>query len=97
MPFDNCPGYAFSTVSIRNNAPPFSGVYGLSNDHEWVFVGVADDIRAALLDHLREAGTLLKMRLPTGFKFELCNSNARLARQDRLVLEMEPVCNRRSR
>ena len=49
------------------------GVYGLSNAREWVFVGVADDIRAALLGHLQEGNTPLKSRAPTGFTFEICH------------------------
>ena len=91
MPFSNCAGYSFSPTSIQNNAPALSGVYGASNGQEWIFVGVTDNIQAALLNHLRETGTMLKERIPTGFSFELCSSFDRLARQNRLVLEMEPV------
>ena len=97
MPFHNTAGHAFSAISVRKNAPAASGVYGLSNDHEWIFVGVADNIQAALLAHLRETGTLLQTRTPMGFVFEVCGPTDRIARQNRLVLEMEPVCNRQVR
>ena len=70
------------------------GVYGLSNAREWVFVGVADDIRATLLDHLRAGNTTLKSRAPTGFTFEICQQSQRAARVSRLVTELSPVCNR---
>lgn len=70
------------------------GVYGLSNAREWVFVGIADDIRTALLVHLREANTTLKSRAPTGFTFEICHPSQRAARAIRLVTELSPVCNR---
>ena len=70
------------------------GVYGLSNAREWVFVGVTDDIRATLLDHLQESDTTLKSRAPTGFTFEICHPSQRAARLSRLVTELSPVCNR---
>jgi hypothetical protein len=70
------------------------GVYGLSNAREWVFVGVADDIRASLLGHLQEGDTTLKARVPTGFTFEICHPSQGPARVSRLVTELSPVCNR---
>ena len=97
MPFRNIAAYSFSTVSVRKNAPASSGVYGISNDHEWIFVGAADDIQAALMVHLRETGTPIQARTPMGFVYEVCGPADRIARQNRLVLEMEPVCNRQSR
>ena len=71
------------------------GVYGLSNAREWVFVGAADDIRAALMTHLREGNTVLKSRAPTGFTFEVCHPGQSAARVSRLVTELSPVCNMR--
>jgi hypothetical protein len=96
MPFEHCAGFTFSTAAVSKNAPAVSGVYGISNAQEWIFVGEADNIRDALLAHLRETDTLLRRRVPTGFTFEICGIAARYTRQDRLVLEYEPVCNRRS-
>lgn len=97
MPFEECAGLAFTNVSVQKNAPGQSGVYGLSNAREWIFVGEANDIRAALLAHLKEAGTLLKTRNPTGFTFEISSPSDRISRQNELVREFEPFCNRRSR
>ncbi len=71
------------------------GVYGLSNAREWIFVGVTDDIRAALLGHLHESNTPLKSRVPTGFTFEICHPTQGAARVTRLVTELSPVCNKR--
>lgn len=93
MPFANFGGYSFSSVSVRKNAPQLSGVYGISNGREWLFVGIADDIQAALLKHLSETGTPLQAHAPTGFTFEICGPG-RPARQSRLIQEMKPVCNR---
>ena len=70
------------------------GVYGLSNAREWVFVGIADDIQAALIGHLREGNTVLKSRAPTGFTFEVCHPSQSAARAGRLVKELSPVCNK---
>jgi hypothetical protein len=75
-------------------APQLGGVYGLSNAQEWIFVGEADNIQEALGDHLRDLGTSLMKRQPTGFVFEVCDGARRSARLDCLVLEYEPSCNR---
>ena len=93
MPFAHFGAYSFSSVSVRKNAPELSGVYGLSNGREWVFVGTADNIQAALLAHLGETDRMFRAHLPTGFTYELCDAD-RLSRQRRLVFEMKPVCNR---
>jgi hypothetical protein len=95
MPFAEFAPRSFTTASIRKNAPDASGVYGLSNAREWLLVGECNNIRLHLLEHLNETGTFLKAQCPTGFKFELCSPEERIARQDRLVLELEPRFNRR--
>ena len=95
MAFEFTPAHAFSIVSVRAHAPAASGVYGLSNAREWIYIGETDNIRDRLLEHLAESGTELKARVPAGFSFELADRDARTARQDRLVMQYEPVCNRR--
>ena len=95
MPFDRFVPHAFSLVSVQRNAPASSGVYGLSNAREWLLVGEADNIKAALLRHLQETPTPLLEREPTGFIFELCVSCDRLARQEELLQEYQPVVDRR--
>jgi len=95
MPFNKFVPYIFSPVSVRKNAPELSGVYGLSNAREWIFVGETDNIKATLLGHLQETHTPLRERGPTGFMFELCVPYNRSARQERLIQEYGPVCNHR--
>jgi hypothetical protein len=95
MPFDRFVPHAFSLVSVQRNAPALSGVYGLSNAQEWIFVGETDDIQATLLGHLQETRTPVLARVPTGFIFELCVPCNRLVRQERLIQEYHPACNRR--
>jgi hypothetical protein len=94
MPFDGFVPHAFSLVSVQKNAPPLSGVYGLSNAREWILVGETDNIKTALLMHLQETHTPLLEREPTGFIFELCVSYNRVARQQGLIQEYQPVFNR---
>ncbi len=94
MPFAQLPPRSFTASSVREHAPAQSGVYGISNAAEWIYIGEADDIQEALLGHLRELEPSLLRRQPTGFVFEVCDRAIRPARQDRLVLEYEPTCNR---
>jgi hypothetical protein len=96
MPFVGFFPRSFIPASIQTFAPSASGVYGISNAAEWIYIGETDDIRDALLTHLQQADTALMKRAPTGFVFEVCDRARRGARQDRLVLEYEPACNRQS-
>ena len=95
MPFENHGTRAFTRASIDNNAPAASGVYGLCNAQRWVYVGESDNVRLELLAHLRGMNTLLMAQHPTGFTYELCGPEGRMARQNRLVVELEPACNPR--
>jgi hypothetical protein len=91
MPFEQFAPRSFTPVSVRANAPTASGIYGISNAREWIFIGESDNIRASLLQDLQQSDSRLLKRLPTGFVFELCDAADRWARQDRLVREYEPV------
>jgi hypothetical protein len=96
MPFERHGTRSFTFNSVETNAPSVSGLYGLSNAREWIYVGECDDIKAQLQQHLRERNTFLTERHPTGFTFEVCAHGDRIGRQNQLVLELEPVCNRRT-
>jgi hypothetical protein len=93
MPFARHSGYSFSTVSIRQNAPNCSGIYGLSNASEWIFIAAANDIQSALLGHLREINTAFSSRRATGFTFEACDPAYCTERRNTLITELHPVCN----
>ncbi len=95
MPFERFMPRSFTPFSVRANAPAASGIYGISNAREWIFIGETDNIQASLLHDLQQSNSALLKRLPTGFVFELCGAAERRARQDRLILEYGPVCNRR--
>ena len=96
MPFEQLIPRPLIAASVSAYAPCASGVYGISNSREWIFIGESDDIRGALMTHLQEMDTPVMRRQPTGFVFEICERARRSARQDRLIFEYEPTCNRRS-
>ena len=95
MPFEQFTPRSFTPVSVRANAPIASGIYGISNAREWIFIGESDNIQASLLRDLQPGHSAVMSRLPTGFVFELCDAAYRRSRQGRLILEYGPVCNRR--
>jgi hypothetical protein len=95
MPFYSPFPRSFTAPSVREYAPDLPGIYGISNAREWIYIGVTDNIQDALLRHLGESNTAVLERQPTGFVFEVCDRAGWTGRQDRLVLEYEPTCNRR--
>ena len=94
MPFDSGL-HGFTIEAVERNAPARSGIYGIHNSHSWLFIGEADDIRAMLLAHLTESHAFLMAQHPNGFAFELWSPAERCHRQNYLVLELEPLLNRR--
>ena len=93
MPFNQPFPRSFTTSSIRDHAPALSGVYGISNASEWIYIGESDNIQQALLAHLHQLRTHPSTGRPTGFVFEICERTRRSATHDRLILEYEPTCN----
>jgi excinuclease UvrABC nuclease subunit len=92
MPFINRTPYVYKPASVQIHAPSSSGVYGISNAREWIYIGETDNIKARLLEHLQNNDTVLLEKNPTGFTFELCQSFNRLDRQNRLITELHPAC-----
>jgi hypothetical protein len=94
MPFNQFTPRNFTNDAVQTYAPMVSGVYGISNAREWIYIGESDNIQSSLLTHLHEMNSPLKKHEPTGFVFEVCEQARRAARQDRLVAEYGPSCNR---
>jgi excinuclease UvrABC nuclease subunit len=92
MPFINRTPHVYKPASVQINAPSSSGVYGISNAREWIYIGETDNIKARLLEHLQNNDMVLRDKNPTGFTFELCHSYNRLDRQNRLITELHPAC-----
>lgn len=95
MPFNELIPHQFTSGSVRCYAPMAPGVYGISNAREWIYIGQADGIQAALLDHLEGLNMALLRCVPTGFVFEICSGSQRQVRQDRLVQEYGPILSQR--
>jgi len=95
MPFEQVIPHSLTVNSVHRLAPAVSGVYGVSNAREWIYIGETDNIRSSLLEHMGQAHTHVMRCRPTGFVFEACVKDRRIVRQDRLIQEYEPVCNRR--
>ncbi len=94
MPFRNYGNVSFTLTSVGKNAPRESGVYGLSNARQWLYVGETSDIQTALLGHLHSPHAFLKEHPPSGFTYELLERGGRIERQNQLVRELEPIGNR---
>jgi len=97
VPFEGCFPRAFNIASVQRDAPACSGIYGLSDAREWIYIGETANVQGRLMELLQSttSSAFLRGRMPTGFSFEICHPNSRFARQDRLVHEFEPVINRR--
>jgi hypothetical protein len=93
VPFENHGNRSFTMTSIGKNAPAASGVYGLANASRWIYIGETANIQAELLQHLRHPDAFLTEHTPSGFTYELSPAEHRVARQNRLVFELEPVGN----
>jgi hypothetical protein len=94
MPFENHGNRSFTWISVDKNAPAASGIYGLSNSRQWIYVGVTANIQAELQKHLQSPNAFLRAHAPSGFTFELCPAERRVERQNQLVFELEPIGNR---
>ncbi len=95
MPFEQMLPRSLNPNAVCRFAPPQSGVYGISNGREWIYIGETDNLQQALLNHLQDGATAMMQRRPTGFVFEVCVQERREGRMARLIHEYGPVCNRR--
>ena len=89
MPFENHGDLSFTATSIAKNAPPASGVYGLGDACKWIYIGETADIQAELLRHLDNPPAFLRQYPRDSY----CGTT--IDRQSQLVLEFEPIGNRR--
>jgi hypothetical protein len=94
VPFENHGNRAFTATAVDKNAPAVSGVYGLSNAREWIYVGETANIQAELLKHLQHPNEVLREHAASGYTFELSSPENRVERQNQLVRELEPIGNR---
>lgn len=96
MSFASSNSFPFTESGIATYAPRGSGVYGIFNSKEWIYVGESKDMEARLFAHLRgesDQSACILRREPTSFIFETCDSTKRIARESALILELNPQCN----
>jgi hypothetical protein len=74
-----------------------SGVYGLSDAIQWIYIGETPNIQSVLLQHLQAPQGLLREHIPSGFTFELSPAEHRVERQHQLITELDPIGNRAAR
>jgi len=46
MPFNQFTPRNFTNDAVLTYAPVMSGVYGISNAHEWIYIGESDNIQS---------------------------------------------------
>ncbi len=90
MPFAQLVPRAFHERGIGQYAPAVSGIFGISNAREWLYIGQTANIREALFECLRGGQAGLEKALPTGFVFEMCDPGGVHRRQAQLVAEYKP-------
>ena len=95
MTFGNHGNRSFTATSIDRNAPAASGVYGLADSRQWIYVGEAADIHAELRRILHNPSSQLGPHAPSGFTFELSDVSERAGRRNQLLAELNPVANRK--
>lgn len=93
MPFERIVPHPLTAASVHTYAPSVSGVYGISNAREWIYIGETDNIQGALLEHLQDSSDQVMKKQPTGFVCEVCDGARRTGRQSRLIVEYAPACN----
>src|SRR5258708_34346720 len=84
--------FLFQRESILQNAPESSGVYGLFSAF-WIYIGEAENLRARLLAHLCGDDPSICRFQPSGFAFELASPKDRRLRNEKLIRELQPLCN----
>jgi hypothetical protein len=96
MPWNGSNAHNFTEQSIIANAPAVSGVYALFNEGRWLYIGEGADLQARLLQHRRDShNPCVNMFNPSFFAFEQVGALGRILRQDQLIVEMSPACNKR--
>lgn len=92
MPFPNQTSRAFTKANIEAIKPNTNGVYGLFRQDAWVYIG-RGDIRARLLAHLNGDNACITREKPTFYVDEITAEDEK--REKALILEFNPICNRK--
>jgi len=72
-------------------APDDSGIFGLKNHGEWVYIASSNNIRQALLYYLDGNMPWISQQRPVQFAYELVDRARRTLRCSQLTAEYRPV------
>lgn len=96
MPWNGSGAFDFNELSVVTNASTESGVYALFNEGHWIYIGESENIRARLIQHLRnEENPCVRRNNPRLFAYLPVPALQRVRVQDALILELRPSCNMR--
>jgi hypothetical protein len=93
MPFVNQTPRLFTRQNVEALRVNQIGVYGLLKQNEWIYIGKGD-IRQRLLDHLNGDNPCINRQRPSHWVNELTAGDPS-TREQQLILEYQPTCNRR--
>lgn len=93
MPFPQQTTREFTRQNVEALTPNQIGVYGLFKEGVWVYIG-SGDVRSRLLDHLNGDNPCITSEGPTHWVDEVVNGDP-VPREKALIVELNPVCNRR--
>ena len=83
--------YSFTYFSIFLHAPTKPGIYAIHSESRLIYVGESDNIRESLQRHLQGDNPWVSLWEPSGFCYEVCLDQSRIARRDQLVAQLRPV------
>lgn len=93
MPFVQQTSRPFTHEDVLAISPGQNGVYGILKQGSWIYVGKAD-LRERLLDHLNGDNPCILRETPTHWVGEVVQGDPS-DREKQLILELDPVCNKR--
>lgn len=92
MPFPTQNGQPFTRSYVEALTENQNGCYGLYRHGAWVYVGKGD-IRKNLLAHLNGDNPCITREKPTHFVLVVTDDMDKMEKQ--LILELNPICNKR--
>jgi hypothetical protein len=93
VPFPEQTSRPFTREGIESIAAGQRGCYGIFKPGTWIYVGKSDDLQRRLLEHLNGDNLCITLHGPTHF-VGLVTADPD-AREKALILELDPVCNKK--
>jgi hypothetical protein len=87
----------FTQNAVFSMRPGLAGVFGIYRGAECIYVGMAHDVRATMLEHVshrsRESRWIFDHH-PTQWAYEAMPPETMRSREAQVIAELNPVCNR---